>query len=68
MKYESQINEMFKHILKAENLTESEFKNYRDALLKASNSSMEIMSEQIEIGVKNGHSVEFQLGLIKTLL
>lgn len=60
MKYEKEIDEMLKCIDNDEQLINSS--------LSLMGMTKEELSEQIEIGVQNGYSVEYQCGLVRNVM
>ena len=65
MKYEKEINELLYEMVYQDWMDDSEVDYLRNKILEESNVTKEELSRQIDEGVKNGYSVEFQLGLIK---
>ncbi len=68
MKYAQDIDDLLRYIFYEDGMDENEYKNLVDSALIVNGISKQLLSEQIEIGVKNGHSVELQILLLKHLL
>lgn len=68
MKYAQEIDDVLRYIFYEEGMDENEYKTHVDSVLMINGISKQLLSEQIEVGVKNGHSVEFQIWLLKNLL
>ena len=67
MKYEQEIDDLLRYILYKEGMEEDEYKKHVEFVLSVNGISKKLLSDQIETGVKNGHSVEFQISLLKHL-
>ena len=67
MKYSQEIDDLLRYILYEDGMDEDEYKKHVENVLGVNCVSKQLLSDQIETGVKNGHSVEFQISLLKNL-
>jgi len=67
IKYEKEIKELFS-ILREEWMCDEEWEKVLNEIFNTSRYSIEEISQQIEVGVKNGYPVGYQLMLCKMLI
>ena len=69
IKYENEINDFIRSIYEQDELTSSEmtFDEFKEEVFKEMGVNMQHLSDQIEVGVKNGFSVETQFKLGRLL-
>lgn len=67
MKYEKEIDDMFRSIFYEDFLDEDEFNFLINEGLKQNNISKQVISDQLETGVNNGYSIEDQIMLVKMM-
>lgn len=65
--YKKEVEKMLRDLFQEDWMDEDDWIEFLVELEKMANVSVETLSEQIEIGVKNGHSVEKQMELIKLI-
>lgn len=65
MKYEKEIEQLFIDLFYEECLDQDDFNDVLNEALKLNNISKQSISEQLEIGVNNGYTVEDQIMLVK---
>lgn len=68
MKYEKEIDILLREILYEDWLTEDEYNEIISDAFKKMAITKEKLSNDIEIGVQNGYSIEYQFSLIKQVL
>lgn len=69
MKYENEINEMLNTAISKERwMTDAEYKELIDEVFKRMGITKQKLSDDIEIGVKNGYTVEQQISVMKLIL
>lgn len=68
MKYEKEIKTLIKSLIHAEDMAEKEFEKFLPVFLEFSGTSIQQLSDEIEIGVKNGVPAEMQFDLVKALV
>ena len=66
--YTPQIKEALKSIAKKDWMDDNDWNEMEQEIFKTLAISYESMSEQIQIGIDNGHSLEAQLELLKGLV
>jgi hypothetical protein len=66
MKYEKEAKELFRGVFF--DIDEDDWGEFESEVFKATGLSYEKLSDDIETGVNNGYSVEFQIKLLKDLL
>ena len=66
--YTPQIKEALKSIAKKDWMDDNDWNEMEQEIFKTLGISYESMSEQIQIGIDNGHSLEAQLELLKGLV
>jgi hypothetical protein len=67
MKYQKEIDSILKELFYEDWMTDNMYEETIDMILSESNSSKQIMNDQIEIGVKNGYDVQTQLNIFRQL-
>lgn len=67
LSYEKQVMEMLESSFREEWMDECYWKQILDEYFKATGQSVSLLSNAIDEGVKNGHSVESQISIIKCL-
>jgi hypothetical protein len=67
-KYKSQIQEVLKKHFFESWMDDDDWSDFEKELFLETNTSYLQMSEQIDEGIKNGHSLEYQIELIVNLL
>ena len=69
MKYEAEINEILNTVLPKESwMTEEEHQEIIEETFKKMGIDKQKLSDDIEIGVKNGYTVKQQIDLLKRVL
>lgn len=66
--YTPQIKDWFKSVVKKDWMDDNDWDEMEQEIFKTLGISYETMSEQIQIGIDNGHSLETQLELLKKLV
>ena len=64
MKHEKIIDELFRKMFRDENMTDEEYGKFINETFIKSGLTKQGMSDDLETGVKNGHSIENQMGMI----
>jgi hypothetical protein len=67
MKYEKEVKQLFRDAFYESWMDDEDWVEFEAEVFKAIDSSYEKMSKDIEVGVSNGYSVEFQIKLVKDL-
>jgi len=67
MKYLNEIEKLLKDLFFEDWMDENDWKGFLSDLQKATGKTIESMSNEVEIGINNGHSLEEQIKLIKLL-
>ncbi len=68
MKHEKEINQLLKDLFYDEWMSDLDYNNLIDEVMKELKTSKQQLSDDIETGIENGHSVETQFKLVKTML
>lgn len=69
MKYETEINEILNTVLPKESwMTDEEHKEVIEETFKQMGINKQKLSDDIEVGVKNGYTVKQQIDLLKRVL
>ena len=68
MKHEAEIIKFLENLLKVSDLNSEERHEAVDMFLNESGLTIEYLSEQFEIGVKNGYAFDLQINLLTKLL
>lgn len=68
MKYLIEVEKLLKDLFFENWMDEEDWKSFLIELEKASGVTLTALSNDIEIGVKNGHSLETQIALVKQVL
>jgi hypothetical protein len=68
MDYTPHIRKVFKDALFEDWMNDDDWEELEKEILQQAGTSYEEMSKQIETGINNGHSLEFQLGVINKML
>jgi hypothetical protein len=67
MDYTPQLQKAFKEALYEDWMDEEDWQELESEMLKQVGTSYKEMSKQIEVGIKNGASLDMQLNMIKKL-
>ena len=68
MKYEEEVKEVINIMVPRESwMNDEDYQEAVELTLKFTDTNLQKISDDIEEGVKNGYSVEFQLNLLKSL-
>ena len=65
MKHEKEIDQLLKELFYDEWMGESDYNNLIDEIMRELKTGKQTLSDDIETGINNGHSVESQLKLVK---
>jgi flagellar biosynthesis protein FlhB len=65
IKYEKEINKFLRDLFYENWMTEDEFNEIISESFKRLNTNIEKLNNDIEIGIKNGYSIETQFELVK---
>jgi hypothetical protein len=68
MKYEKEIVQFLRDMIYEDWMNEEDYNNIISETLKQIGINKEKLSTDIENGIKNGHSIETQLALVKRIL
>jgi hypothetical protein len=68
MKYEKEIDNLLREILFEDWMSEDEYNEVIFETFMQLNTSKEKLSKELEIGVKNGYSIELQFDMIKSII
>lgn len=68
IKYEKELTQILREGLYETWMTEDEYQECLRLTLSVMNTDIQKLSDQVQIGVDNGHSAEFQMKLIKQLM
>jgi len=68
IKYEKEINQFLRNLFYENWMTEDEFNEIISESFKRLNTNIEKLNNDIEIGIKNGYSIETQFELVKNFL
>lgn len=68
MKYEKEIDQFLRNMIYEDWMNEEDYNNIISETLKQIGINKEKLSTDIEIGIKNGYSIETQLALVKRIL
>lgn len=66
--YVKEVEQLLRDLFFEDWMEEEDWQDILNELLKQTGKSLKIMSDEIEIGVKNGYSVQQQLDIIKSVL
>jgi len=67
MKYKSEIDSLFRTIFFENWMDEEDYNNLIETIFKENNISYQSLSDDIEVGIKNGYGIETQIKLIESL-
>ncbi len=65
IKYEKELKELFRELFFESWMDESEYTEMEGAIMSVCNTSYKRMSDEIQVSIDNGYSLEFQLDLIR---
>lgn len=68
MKYQKEVNDLLKELFYESWFDENDWNEYLNELLLATNNSLEGLSNDIQTGIDNGYTLEFQLNLLRNIL
>ncbi len=68
MKHEKEINRLLHDLFYDEWMSDSEYEQIVNQILKAANTSKQDLSRQLQIGLDSGYSIENQIKLVKATL
>jgi hypothetical protein len=66
--YEKIVKDFMRKHTKQQWMSESDFEEFLNELQSVSGTTIESMANDLKQGVKNGHSVDFQLSLLEKIL
>lgn len=67
MKYKNEIESIFRELFYEDWMDEEDFQELISEMFKETNMSYEILSIQIDVGINNGYSLEFQIDMLKNI-
>ena len=68
IKYEKEIDQLLTELLREDWMNDEDYEEALGLTLEAIGSSKENLSEQLQVGVGHGHSIETQFELVKTII
>jgi len=67
LKYEKEVNQLLRDLFYEDWMGEGEWQEFIQLLLRENKLSIGLLSKQIETGVNNGYSVDYQIKLLKVI-
>lgn len=67
IKYEKEIQELLRDLFFEFWMSDEDYFEIQEEVFKVTNISVDKLSKEIEVGISNGHSLEYQMDLMRKL-
>ena len=68
IRYEAEVDKLIEEVFRSDWMNELDWQAFQEEFYRNSGETKQSLSEQIEVGIKNGYSIESQIEVAKKLL